>query len=114
MTRATHKADDMFAANGITSWILGRGQIYGRHAKNDCQAPRRPLDQDRLQLEPSSINQAKRVLFHQPILTHTKKMFWPLIKSGVTCFPTPRKLPTQFINSGVTSCPTPKTVWPIW
>ena len=41
--RATHKVDDLSAANGITSWILRQPNLL-EAGKDDCQAPRRPLD----------------------------------------------------------------------
>ena len=33
ITRAKYKADDLLAANGITSWILRQSQIYWRQAR---------------------------------------------------------------------------------
>ena len=50
-THATHKADDLLAAIGITSWIL----------RQSMETPRRPLDKTHLQLEPSDIDQTERV-----------------------------------------------------
>ena len=38
IVRATHhKADDLLAASGITSWILKQSQIYWRHAKGTAK-----------------------------------------------------------------------------
>ena len=49
-----HKADDLLALNGITSWILGRSRIYWKQA-------RVIVDEAYLQLESSGTNQTERV-----------------------------------------------------
>ena len=53
ITRATHKADDLSAAGGITSWILR----FTGAGNDDCQTPRRPLTK----LGTKLFHQAKRV-----------------------------------------------------
>ena len=54
ITRATHIADDLLAANGITSSICWRqARMLAKHREN-------PLDQACLQLDSSNINQAKK------------------------------------------------------
>ena len=60
MTRATHKADDLLAASGITSWIQAEPDLL-EAGKDDCQARRRPLDLACLRLETSNLNPAHRV-----------------------------------------------------
>ena len=56
ITRATHKADDLSAASGITSWILRQSKICWRQASMIATH-----HEDRWTKLLSNINQAKRV-----------------------------------------------------
>ena len=61
LTRASRKADDLIAANKQNHVVESQAEPdLLESGKDDCQAPRRPLERTRLQLEPSNINQAER------------------------------------------------------
>ena len=58
--RATHNADNLLAAKGISSWILRQSRTNWKQSRMIAK-PRRTLARTHLQMEPSDINRTERV-----------------------------------------------------
>ena len=59
--RATHKADDFLAANGITSWTFRQSRMYWKQARTFAKRHDGRLTKLKSKKEPSDINQAERI-----------------------------------------------------